>query len=95
MDINCRDNKMKIYFCENQPPFIAQFANVDQEPVCLAKFDIQPSMSKFANRYALEEGLLVDKYLGKTDEEVASILQQKQKELADQLAAALAKNANT
>lgn len=77
---------MKIYFFDDKA-IIADFL---EEPSHLASFELTEGMSKFAPRYALDDSKLVDKFPGKTDDEVISELQAAEVAKAEKLAQELA-----
>lgn len=81
---------MKIYFFEDGVSYVADFANSADEPDCVKSFAIADGKSTLASRYALENDKLVDKYKGKTDEEVIAILQEAETAKAAELAAKFA-----
>ena len=76
---------MKIYFFENGSCDILGFSNPNDEPECLASFELGEEDSHFAPRYSLENKKPVDKYPGKSDEEVAKILQDAESKKAKDL----------
>lgn len=78
---------MKIYFFEDGRKAVMDFAEAADEPECVASFPIASGKSTLAARYALEEGKLVDKFSGKTDEEVATALQAAEAAKAAEIAA--------
>jgi hypothetical protein len=78
---------MKIYFFEDNISYVADFAFKEDEPPCVASFVLADGASTFAPRYAVENKKLVDKYAGKTDEQVITILQAAEKAKAEELAA--------
>lgn len=79
---------MKIYFLNpGDRPFIAEFPNEDDAPAHSASFDLAEGASTFELRYALEAGKLVDKFKGKSDDEVAAVLQAAEQARAEELAA--------
>lgn len=78
---------MKIYFFADGLLLIADFANAADEPECVASFPLEAGASTFGARYALENGELVDKFPGKSDEEVAAALQAAEEAKAAELAA--------
>ena len=80
---------MKIYFFTETRADVMDFANPADEPTnVVASFELAAGQSTFSPRYALEDGQLVDKFPGKTDEEVAVALQQAEAAKAAELAAA-------
>ncbi len=81
---------MKIFFFADGRAMVAEFADESLEPECTASFPLTAKQSTFASRYALENGKLVDKYPGKTDEDVATLLQEAEAAKAAELAAKLA-----
>lgn len=80
---------MKIYFFEDGKKSVMDFSNTDDEPECVASFEIENGKSFFAPRYEMVDKKLVDKYVGKSDEDVALILQKneiaKAKEIEEKL----------
>lgn len=63
------------------------FADAADEPECVASFTLASGKSTLAARYALEDGKLVDKFSGKTDEEVATAIQAAEEAKAAEIAA--------
>lgn len=80
---------MKLYFFDETRAGVMEFTDPEHEPAHIAAFDLAEGQSKFVPRYALEDGELVDKYPGKTDEEVAELIDQAQKAAAAALEAQL------
>lgn len=79
---------MKIYFLTpGDRPLIAEFAKESDAPPHSAAFDLADGDSTFDLRYALEAGKLVDKFPGKSDDEVAAALQAAEQAKAEELAA--------
>lgn len=77
---------MKIYFFEDGTAYIADYAFEVDEPQCSISFALADGDSTFAPRYAVEGTKLVDKYPGKSDEEVAMELQAEEAERAAAIA---------
>lgn len=78
---------MKIYFFENGNAAIADYANEEDQPESIASFDLPDKASTMSLRYALEDGKLVDKFKGKSDEEVVTALQAAEAAKAAEIAA--------
>lgn len=78
---------MKAYFLTDSSAMIMSIGPDGVEPEHIASFDIPDGASTFAPRYALGDGKLVDKFPGKTDEEVAAALQQAEVDKAKALEA--------
>jgi hypothetical protein len=78
---------MKIYFFDEKRAGIVHFVDPEHEPAHIAAFDLEEGQSTFIPRYALEDGKLVDKYSGKTDEEVAAAINQAELDKAAELEA--------
>jgi len=66
---------MKIYFFENNRASVMEFTFPEDEPKdAIAVFELSEGQSTFSPRYKLVNDQLVDSYPGKTDDEVAKIL---------------------
>lgn len=78
---------MKIYFKDEKTACVADVGQEGIEPQHIAAFELKDGQSTFVPRYALEGGKLVDKFSGKTDEEVAVALQEAEAQKAAALAA--------
>lgn len=75
---------MKVYFWDENNATVAEFL---EEPAHLASFELAEGQSKLALRYALVDGDLVDKFEGKTDEEVIAEIHAAEVAEAERLAA--------
>ena len=78
---------MKLYFFDETRADVLEFTDSDYEPAHIASFKLEEGQSTFVPRYALEDGKLVDKYSGKTDEEVAALINQAELDKAAELEA--------
>lgn len=76
---------MKLYFWSETNASVAWFEG--EAPAHIAAFELAEGQSTLANRYALENGELVDKYEGKTDEEVLAEIKAANDAEAERLAA--------
>lgn len=81
--------KPTIYFFDENRSAVMTISPEGIEPEHIAKFELAEGQSQFTPRYSLIDGSLMDNYVGKTDDEVAVILQQIEADKAAQLAARL------
>jgi hypothetical protein len=81
--------KSTLYFFDEQRCAVITLSPEGIEPAHIAKFELREGQSSFTPRYSLVNGQLIDNYSGKSDDEVAVILQQLETQKAAELAAKL------
>ena len=84
--------KPTLYFFEDGRCAVMTIFQDGIEPEHAAKFELTDGQSQFTPRYSLVHGVLVDNYVGKTDDDVAVILQQIEVDKAAKLAASVQAN---
>lgn len=78
---------MKLYFLQGGGRMVAEISDQQNEPDHVAAFDLADGQSRFAPRYELRDGALVDLYPGQTDEQVAAAILAAEETKAAELAA--------
>ena len=67
---------MKLYQLEDNHLITIDSNGTDTLLGYLAVFDLAEGQSTFSPRYSVVDGVLIDNFIGKTDEEVMTLLQQ-------------------